>query len=212
MLFLAPVGLVIHLARRSGEGLKPFGLGTATLTEDVAWGTLGALGVAAVGLGIYLGAIALNVNRFVVPIPPLGHWWTVPVLALGALQNGLLEEVVAVGYLIHRLEQVRWPSAAAIGASAGRLMRQFLAESLVLSVAGFAGGCAFAFFGLKIVVATIPEGPLPDEAVIGLNPTVLLLSLGITVLTIFLCGLAPALLAMRGDLPSRLASSGRSLG
>ena len=74
--------------------------------------------MAAVGLGIYLGAIALNVNRFVVPIPPLGHWWTVPVLALGALQNGLLEEVVAVGYLIHRLEQVRWPSAAAIGASA----------------------------------------------------------------------------------------------
>jgi putative ABC transport system permease protein len=87
-----------------------------------------------------------------------------------------------------------------------------LAESFVLSVAGFAGGCAFAFFGLKTVVATIPEGPLPDEAVIGLNPTVLLLSLGITVLTIFLCGLAPALHAMRGDLPSRLASSGRSLG
>ena len=115
---LAPVGLVIHLARRSGEGLKPIGLGTATLTEDVAWGTLGALGVATVGLGIYLGAIALNVNRFVVPVPPLGHWWTVPVLALGALQSGLLEEVVAVGYLIHRLEQLRWPSAAAIGASA----------------------------------------------------------------------------------------------
>jgi predicted permease len=99
-----------------------------------------------------------------------------------------------------------------IGASAGRLVRQFLAESFVLSAAGFAGGCAFAFFGLKTVVATIPEGPLPDEAVIGLNPSVLLLALGITVLTIFLCGLAPALHAMRGDLPSRLASSGRSLG
>ena len=49
--------------------------------------------VSAVGLGLYLGAIALNVNRFVVPVPPLGHWWTIPVLLLGALQNGALEEV-----------------------------------------------------------------------------------------------------------------------
>jgi len=138
VLALAPVWLVIHLARRSGEGLKPFGLGTATLAQDVAWGGLGALGVAAVGLGIYLGAIALNVNRFVVPVPPLGHWWTVPVLALGALQNGLLEEVVAVGYLIRRLEQLRWRSAAAVAASA--LLRG--CYHLYQGWGGFAGNLA----------------------------------------------------------------------
>ena len=142
---LAPVWLVVHLARRSGEGLKPFGLGTATFAQDVGWGALGALGVAAVGLGIYLGAIALNVNRFVVPVPPLGHWWTVPILALGALQNGLLEEVVAVGYLIHRLEQLRWPSAAAIAASA--LLRG--CYHLYQGWGGFAGnlvlGLAFGY-------------------------------------------------------------------
>ncbi len=142
---LAPVWLVVHLARRSGEGLKPFGLGTATLAPDVAWGALGALGVAAVGLCIYLGAIALNVNRFVVPVPPLGHWWTVPVLALGALQSGLLEEVVAVGYLIRRLEQLRWPSAAAVGGSA--LLRG--CYHLYQGWGGFAGnfvlGLAFGY-------------------------------------------------------------------
>src|SRR5207247_5702838 len=55
---LAPVWLVVHLARRTGEGLAPFGLATDRLGQDVAWGAVGALGVAAWGLGIYLGASA----------------------------------------------------------------------------------------------------------------------------------------------------------
>jgi membrane protease YdiL (CAAX protease family) len=115
---LAPVWLIVHLARRSGEGLEPFGLATGTLARDAVWGSVGAVGVSAVGLGIYLGAIALNVNRFVVPVPPLGHWWTVPVLLLGAAQSGALEEVVAVGYLLRRLEQLRWRAGVAVLASA----------------------------------------------------------------------------------------------
>jgi membrane protease YdiL (CAAX protease family) len=145
---LAPVWLVVHLARRSGEGVEPFGLGTATLAADVAWGGLAAVGVAAVGLGVYLGAIALNVNRFVVPVPPLGHWWTVPVLVLGALQNGLLEEVVVVGYLIRRLEQLRWPAGAAIAGSA--VLRG--TYHLYQGWGGFAGNLALgAAFGYAFV-------------------------------------------------------------
>jgi membrane protease YdiL (CAAX protease family) len=115
---LAPVGLVFHLLRREGEDLAAFGLATDRLRSDAAWGLVVATIVATVGLGVYLGAIALNVNRFVVPIPPTGHWWTVPVLLLGALQNGLLEEVIVVGYLIRRLQQLGWAPAAALAASA----------------------------------------------------------------------------------------------
>lgn len=115
---LAPVALVVHLARRSGERLEAFGLGTATLARDTAWGSLLGLGVAGVGLGLYIATIALNINRFVVPVPPLGHWWTVPVLVAGALQNALLEEVVVVGYLIRRLEQIGWGVVAAVLGSA----------------------------------------------------------------------------------------------
>src|SRR5438046_973150 len=96
---LAPVALVFHLIRRNREDLRDFGLATDNLGGDVPFGLLIALVVSAVGLGLYLSAIALNVNRFVVPVPPLGHWWTVPVLLLGSLQNGLLEDVVVVGYL-----------------------------------------------------------------------------------------------------------------
>jgi membrane protease YdiL (CAAX protease family) len=113
-----PAWLVVHLARRSGEGLETFGLGLRTFRRDVSWGAAAAGVVAAVGLGVYLGAIALNVNRFVVPVPPLGHWWTIPILVLGALQTALLEEIVVLGYLIRRLEQLGWRTAAAVVGSA----------------------------------------------------------------------------------------------
>jgi membrane protease YdiL (CAAX protease family) len=115
---LAPVALVVHLARRSGEGLAPFGLGTATLRQDAWWGGAAGLGVALAGLGLYLGALALDVNRFVVPVPPLGRWWTVPILVVGAAQNALLEEVVVVGYLVRRLGQLGWSGRAAVATSA----------------------------------------------------------------------------------------------
>jgi membrane protease YdiL (CAAX protease family) len=84
----------------------------------VVWGGAAAAVVAAVGLSVYLGAIALNVNRFVVPVPPLGHWWTIPILVLGALQNALLEEIVVLGYLIRRLEQLGWRTPIAVVGSA----------------------------------------------------------------------------------------------
>jgi membrane protease YdiL (CAAX protease family) len=115
---LAPVGLVVYLVRRSGEGLQPIGLGTTKLASDLGWGLVLGAGVAAVGLGIYVAAIELNINRFVVPVPPLGHWWTFPILVAGAAQNAVLEEVIVTGYLIRRLEQVGLTSLAAVAASA----------------------------------------------------------------------------------------------
>lgn len=114
---LAPVALVAHLIRRSDEGWIPFGLDTAALRRDAILGLGLAAIVSAVGLTVYLSALALEFNRFVVPVPPLGHWWTVPVLVLGALQNALLEEVIVVGYLIRRLEQLGWAAAGALVAS-----------------------------------------------------------------------------------------------
>ena len=115
---LAPVALVLYLAERNGEGRDGFGLGTRTLARDVGYGLLGGLGVAAVGLGIYVASVALEVNRFVVPVPPLHHWWTIPILLLGALQAALLEEVIVAGYLITRLEQLGWTGVWAVLGSA----------------------------------------------------------------------------------------------
>ena len=115
---LAPVWLVVYLVRRSGEGLEGIGLRWDRPRQDIARGSVLFLVVGAAGIGLYLAAVALGVNRFVVPVPPLGHWWTVPVLLLNAAQAALLEEVVVVAYLITRLRQLGLTEVAAVGASA----------------------------------------------------------------------------------------------
>ncbi len=101
---------------------------------------------------------------------------------------------------------------AALGATRGRLVWQLLVESFLLATAATAAGCAFAYFGLRAVIALIPAGTLPEETVIRMSVPVLFLSLGLTILTTILCGLAPALHVVRGDLQHRLTGSGKGAG
>jgi membrane protease YdiL (CAAX protease family) len=114
---LAPVYLVFHLVRRDGEGLAGIGMAWDRPRFDLTRG-LGLFAVVGVaGIGVYFGAVALGVNRFVVPVPPMGHWWTVPALLLNSAEAALLEEVIVVGFLITRLRQLDWTPFAAIAAS-----------------------------------------------------------------------------------------------
>lgn len=101
---------------------------------------------------------------------------------------------------------------ASLGASRGRLIRQLLVESFVLAIAACLAGCFFAYFGLKGLVAIIPRGPIPEETVIGLNPAVLLFALTVAVLTTLICGLAPALHAVRGNLQLSMTGSAKGAG
>jgi putative ABC transport system permease protein len=103
---------------------------------------------------------------------------------------------------------------ATLGATRGRLISQLLVESFLLAVAATGAGCLLAYFGLKAVVALIPAGTLPEETVINMhmNAPVLFLSLGLTILTTILCGLAPAFHAVRGCLQSHLASAAKGTG
>jgi membrane protease YdiL (CAAX protease family) len=135
---LAPVYLVLHLVRRSGEGLGGIGLGLDAPRRDLAQGLVLFALVGLAGIGVYLAAVELGVNRFVVPAPPAGHWWTAPVLVLTSLQAALLEEVIVVGYLVTRLRQVAWTPALAILASAGLRATYHLYQGW----GGFAGNLA----------------------------------------------------------------------
>jgi uncharacterized protein len=115
---LAPVWLVAYLLRRSNEGLESIGLDADSPRRDAI---LGAALFAVIGIGglaIYFGSVELGVNRFVLPVPPLGHWWTIPVLVMNAIEAALTEEVIVAAYLITRLQQLSWSPRASVVASA----------------------------------------------------------------------------------------------
>jgi len=101
---------------------------------------------------------------------------------------------------------------AALGAGRGRLVRQLLIESLLLAVGGSVLGCLLAWDGLAGLVAIIPPGALPSEAVVRVNGPVLLFTLGAALVSTLLFGLAPALLAVTKDLQAPLKASGRGVG
>lgn len=139
---LAPVYLVLHLVRRDGEGVGAIGLGLDRPRQDLGRGLILFVLVAAGGIAIYLGAVALGVNRFVVPVPPMGHWWTVPALLLNAGNAALLEEIIVLGYLVTRLQQLRWSPVAAVTGAA--LLRG--SYHLYQGWGGFAGNLLMGLF------------------------------------------------------------------
>ncbi|MEP7346013.1 MAG: ABC transporter permease [Gemmatimonadaceae bacterium] len=98
---------------------------------------------------------------------------------------------------------------AALGAGQARIVRQLLAESALLAVAGGVAGLLVAWRGLALIIALRPDG-LSDLDAVRLEPRILLVALAISLLTGVLFGLAPALLAARGRLGEALKGVSRS--
>jgi membrane protease YdiL (CAAX protease family) len=135
---LLPVGVVMVVAGYSGEALSSFGLRTDRWRNDLAVGVCAAAAVGGVGLGGYLLAHQLGYSLTVVPSSLPETWWRIPVLVLAAAANAVLEEVVVVGYLIRRLEQLGWsPARAALFSSVVRA-----SYHLYQGAAGFLGNLA----------------------------------------------------------------------
>lgn len=100
---------------------------------------------------------------------------------------------------------------AGLGASRWRIARQLLTESVLLSVVGGACGLLLAWWGTKALIALSPSG-LMDLRNVSVNVTVLLFTLGLTLLTGIVFGLVPALEAARFDLNDSLKEAGKNLG
>lgn len=97
----------------------------------------------------------------------------------------------------------------ALGAPAMALVRQTLAESLLLSISGGVLGVVLAGAALRLGKSLLPES-LPRISDISLNWMVILFALGLAILTGVLCGLAPAFAALRTNVNETLKEGGRS--
>ncbi len=102
-----------------------------------------------------------------------------------------------------------------LGASHGRLVRQLQVESVVLAFAGAVGAVALAVLGSRLAASIIPPGTIPQEATIRLNLPVFLWTFAVSVASVVVFGLLPALHAARADVNEPLRAStraGRSFG
>jgi predicted permease len=96
-----------------------------------------------------------------------------------------------------------------IGASRGRLVRQFLTESLLLAFFGGVAGLLVAWGAARLVVHLLSHPQDPMQLSTNLDLRVLGFTLAVTLLTGLLFGLAPAIRATRVDLNESLKETGR---
>jgi predicted permease len=98
---------------------------------------------------------------------------------------------------------------SALGATRMRLVRQFLTENGLMALAAGALGTLLAVYGVQPIRGVIPDD-LWRSGAIGVDGAALVFAVGVSVATIFLFGLVPALRATRTDLAGELKSGGRT--
>jgi predicted permease len=147
-------------------------------------------------------------------------------VASGDMSSSLTLLFGAVGFLlliacanVANLQMARATSRSreialrmSIGATRGRVLRQLLTESMLLSVVGGLLGIAVAIVLTKAVVAIMPDFYVPNEARITVNAYVLAFSAAVSIATGILFGLVPALQCSRQDMVEDLKGTGKGSG
>jgi putative ABC transport system permease protein len=147
-----------------------------------------------------------------------GHFESVgPAILLLQLAAGFLLLVacanIASLMLSQSLKRYReFAVRAAMGAGRGRIIRQLLTESLLLSTAGGPGGALLAVWCAKILLALAPKDYLPPTANVQIDLQVLAFAVGIATLTGILFGLFPALRASCRNLSEDLKATALNSG
>lgn len=96
----------------------------------------------------------------------------------------------------------------AMGAERGRIVRQLLTESVMLSLMGAVPGIGLAYVCVNLLVSA-KRLPFPQPNPVGVNWMVLVFTLGVSVVIGILFGLAPAMQTSRVNLIDELRASGK---
>jgi len=155
----------------------------------------------------------LNKDATVVPLQEsiTGKARAALLVLLGAVGFLLLVACANVANLLLAQASVRERELAvrsALGATRGRLIRQFLSESLLLSLAGGGLGVLGAYSGVAGLIALAPEN-LPRLDSVSINLPVLMFALLLSTIVAVGLGIFTALRATRGDLREGLGEGGR---
>ena len=144
----------------------------------------------------------------------------------GSIRGALLMLLGAVGFVLliacanvanlllaranarHREFAIR----SSLGASRARLVLQVLLECVPLAALGGAAGILVGAWGVRGLLAILPEDAIPAESVISVNIPVMLASLAACMVTMLLFALLPALGVARGQLSGALQEGGRGTG
>ncbi len=192
-------------------------------------GTLARLnaGVGAGAAQAELDAMAADLRRQYMPGADANNWGllltrydefivgkirTPLMILLGAVLFVLLIACANVANLMLARAAVRQKEIAvrtALGASRWRVVRQLLTESVLLSLAGGGVGLLLAMWGVDLLLK-LNDNKIPRSAEIGLDRNVLLFTLGVSVLTGIVFGLAPAFQTSNVNLHDTLKEGGRS--
>ncbi|PYR75493.1 MAG: hypothetical protein DMF86_15110 [Acidobacteria bacterium] len=153
-----------------------------------------------VGMTVYplLDSMVGEIRRSVLVL--LGAVGFVLLIACANVANLLLARAAA--------RQSEMAIRTALGAGRGRLVRQLLTESVILSVVGGGLGLLFAVWAIEVLLGLQPEG-IPRLDNVRMDAAVVAFTFALAALTGVVFGIVPALAATRDPVSSTLKESGR---
>lgn len=230
-----PPGFHWHIRQRSGTG-KPAEIWAVLAMPKEGPATLGRFlsVVARLKSGTSLEQAETELKtieaRIAEDVPQYNKGYSAEVIPLreqfvGNVRTALLILLGAVGFVLliacanvanlmlsrAAAREKEFALRAALGAHRLRIVRQLLTESMLLALLGSLLGLAFAWWGIRALVAMSPRDLVNLEG-IGINFQVLGWTLAVSLVTGIIFGLAPALEAMRLNLNDALKEGGKGEG